>query len=602
MTDSTVFTDEHVARAVVRRDGNQTVVAVVGEHDCSSVAVLAGAVDTALALTGDEVVVDLSAVGFMDASTITAIVRGRVMLAAQSRRLLLRAPSMCARRIVELCGMTDLWEETTPTAPLEQQRVSDGSTSTLELTSVERSSGVTHTGWSRPARGAFARTAFNDLPVAVLYFHGSSLIDANTEWFAISGRGGSESAGDGWLGAIHPDDRANASASVGASRFGRDIAMNVRIIATQESTGWFRGHLRCFDDPIDQARLLTLTAVGAHRSNQARLVHLSTHDELTGLANRTKFTDNVTRAVTRRSGLAGLLFIDLDHFKVVNDHLGHRYGDDVLRTVGSRIESAIRSTDLAGRLGGDEIGVFCPCLTAQSELVSLAARIGEALATPITIGAETVIIDASIGVAFTSDSVQTAEALIDTADRAMYVAKAAGGGRWATLDTPRLIHRDIDDDEKTAAAIRGDLDRAEERTRIAWQRSIRADDVERAAQFAILREALRRTSLLLRSPGAVTVETSIDHRPEQLQSLLDGERVIAQAVGMITQHTGTDVAESADLLRRYATAHGWPLVTAASNVVERSVDVDTVATAPLVSSPDRSGHERLDRQIGSVDP
>lgn len=268
------------------------------------------------------------------------------------------------------------------------------------------------------------------------------MVEANAEWAAISRLGDAESVGDGWLTAVHPDDRANAAEFV-ATRSQPDADLSLRILPADGSASWFRGHRRRGGDHDPESRLLTLTSVGAHRTTEARLLHMSTHDELTGLSNRVGFERTSNGMLAAGTDLAGVLFIDLDHFKEVNDHLGHSFGDHVLRAASNRIESTIRSTDLAGRLGGDEIGVFCPHVTSPGELFSLCERIGRALATPFRIDGQIVVIDASIGIAFTSETVRTAEALIDAADQAMYVAKAAGGddGRHSTHHRARRRRR-----------------------------------------------------------------------------------------------------------------------------------------------------------------
>ena len=419
------------------------------------------------------------------------------------------------------------------------------------------------------------------------------MVDANLEWVAISRLGIAESAGDGWLNAIHPDDRGSVSECIANPPSSPDLDLNVRVVGAGGSLNWFRGHVRCFDDPIDHARLLTFTSVGAHRSNEARLLHLASHDGLTGLANRARFVSSVTRTLEAGTDLVGMLFIDLDHFKVVNDRLGHRFGDEVLRAVCTRIESAIRSTDVAARLGGDEIGVFCPHVTSPGELFALAERIGAASATPFTIEDQTVIIDASIGVSYRSDSCRTAEALIDSADRAMYRAKSAGGGRWAILETdatPAAAGAPVPDplpdlevaNDLLLSAARADIDHAEERIMLAWRQSTRLRDFKRSSRLLIVREALRRAGLLLQArpngPESTAIdEENVDPRADQLQSAFDGGQAVAQAGGMIAQRIGSNPTESIELLRSYATASDLALVTAARMVVNRDVDIDTLA-------------------------
>ena len=262
--------------------------------------------------------------------------------------------------------------------------------------------------------------------------------------------------------------------------------------------------------------MLTLTAIGPDRNYEARLVHMATHDGLTGLINRTRFVGRVNRALADPATTSALLFIDLDHFKLVNDHLGHHVGDIVLQAVCQRIESTIRSTDLAGRLGGDEIAIFCPNGVGRAEIIALAERVGAALAAPFSVEGEMVIIDASIGIAFTTETVRTADALIKDADRAMYVAKAAGGGRWVTADDHRgqppavpVGHHD-----ELFGPIRAEIDRAERRTISAWQVSTANRNFELGARLASVRDALRKASVLLRTSPYVDVVTTGDPPPQ----------------------------------------------------------------------------------------
>ncbi len=432
------------------------------------------------------------------------------------------------------------------------------------------------------ASASFAMQSFDDLPVSVLSFEGSALIDANDEWAAISGLDVSDSAGDGWLRVIHPDDRMDLSTYVNHNTPEARNPVSVRVGADGRPAEWFRAHVRMFRTNDVAKALLTLTAIGPDRSYEARLVHMATHDGLTGLANRTRFVGRVNRALADPTTTCALLFIDLDHFKIVNDHLGHNYGDIVLQAVCKRIASTIRSTDLAGRLGGDEFAVFCPQVAGPDEVIALAERVGAALAAPFSVEEEIVIIDASIGIAFTTDTVRNADALIDNADRAMYVAKAAGGGRWVTYDDDRrprpvvAVGHDL-----MLGPIRADVDEAEKRTISAWQLSTANRDFERSARLASVREALRRASLLLRASPNVDVVTTADAlapdpRLDQLRAAHDSGVAVAQATGMIAQRSGADAAESAALLHEYATANNISFAIAAGMLVERAIDIDSV--------------------------
>jgi diguanylate cyclase (GGDEF)-like protein len=163
----------------------------------------------------------------------------------------------------------------------------------------------------------------------------------------------------------------------------------------------------------------------------------SLHDALTGLANRTLLLDRLTHAVqrTRRSGRAlGVLFVDLDHFKLVNDKYGHEIGDELLVAVARRLTGLLRPSDSLARLSGDEFVILCEDLDEESGLSAIAARISVALAVPHVLSSTEVKITASTGVAFAGPGSRSAAQLIRDADAAMYQAKRKGGGRHQIID------------------------------------------------------------------------------------------------------------------------------------------------------------------------
>jgi diguanylate cyclase (GGDEF)-like protein len=332
---------------------------------------------------------------------------------------------------------------------------------------------------SRTVLDGFERGLFDELAVAVLCFAGSSLIEANAEWTTISGLTVQQSMGSGWLAAVHSDDRDDAAACAVFRVDGAAVVSDIRLVSDGGFDCWFRAVGRTFDDAATDGEggVVTMTAVGAHRSAEARLLHMSTHDGLTGLVTRAKFVSVVENWLGRHGGPSGLLFIDLDHFKIVNDQMGHRFGDELLQAVGKRVESAIRATDIAGRLGGDEIGVFCSRVGSVGEAIALAERVGDALAAPFTVADHTVVVGSSIGIALTDGSLQTAEELIDGADRAMYSAKADGGGRWAlATTTPRAHASALRRPAELAAAIDGRIAVAQAIGMIAQRSGNGADD------------------------------------------------------------------------------------------------------------------------------
>lgn len=221
---------------------------------------------------------------------------------------------------------------------------------------------------------------------------------------------------------------------------------------------YWRNEHRASGDDRAAAQLLANVAVSylSMADDQARaraaseeLAHRVMHDQLTGLPNRVLMEQLIGHALAssdRTGTLVAVLFVDLDHFKQINDAHGHQAGDDVLKTIAQRVHSAIRATDTVGRISGDEFIISCEGIdpadgsSQQAMLHSLTAlvdRIRSHIAQPITLRhtPTPVTLTASIGIAVTTDHPSPAE-LIHTADQAMYQAKTAGRNRVAVLHHP----------------------------------------------------------------------------------------------------------------------------------------------------------------------
>jgi diguanylate cyclase (GGDEF)-like protein/PAS domain S-box-containing protein len=169
-------------------------------------------------------------------------------------------------------------------------------------------------------------------------------------------------------------------------------------------------------------------AVERDRSHQ-RLVRAATRDPLTDLLNREELVNRMSALLDRSPPVPfGVLYVDLDRFKPVNDHYGHRFGDSLLALIGARLGAAVRSTDHLARVGGDEFVVLCPDLTADEAAIALGDALIAALATPLELGGISVLVGTSIGVALSPRHGRSPAELIDTADRALYAAKRAGRG------------------------------------------------------------------------------------------------------------------------------------------------------------------------------
>jgi diguanylate cyclase (GGDEF)-like protein len=181
----------------------------------------------------------------------------------------------------------------------------------------------------------------------------------------------------------------------------------------------------------------------ALRDSEGRLRHLSEHDALTGLPNRILLNDRLGIALaraTRFKTCLGLLMVDVDGFKGVNDALGHQAGDDLLRELACRLSACVRTTDTVARIGGDEFIVLLPDLRIPAEAEMIAAKILAAAARPMGLDQARAAITVSIGVVTDADGSSDAEALMQNADQAMYAAKKRGKNSFQVYG-PELAER-----------------------------------------------------------------------------------------------------------------------------------------------------------------
>lgn len=186
--------------------------------------------------------------------------------------------------------------------------------------------------------------------------------------------------------------------------------------------------------PVDQLRGETggwrgfIADVSEAKQAEAKISYMAHFDLLTGLPNRTLFNATLERAMMRLSARrsVGLLFVDLDHFKEINDGYGHSAGDALLVEVGHRLEQTVRPGDMVARLGGDEFVVLLSDLPSRDECLDVAQRLLAELAKPIEIDGQALPVGASIGAAFAPEDGTTADELLRAADLAMYEAKVGG--------------------------------------------------------------------------------------------------------------------------------------------------------------------------------
>ena len=206
---------------------------------------------------------------------------------------------------------------------------------------------------------------------------------------------------------------------------------------------WFPDEL----DILDRSEIEVSTQLekmqGKIQENTDELTNLAMYDSLTGLANRRQMMQCLNTLIEDsldKGRVFALLFLDLDNFKRINDSLGHRAGDELLRVVARRIESCVRQQDIVSRLGGDEFCVLIDNLRKERDGSVAAANILNILKNPIKLGKTEVIISASIGIVTAPHDGRTTEELLQHADQAMYKAKAKGRNSYQLFDQTMNLH------------------------------------------------------------------------------------------------------------------------------------------------------------------
>ncbi len=242
-----------------------------------------------------------------------------------------------------------------------------------------------------------------------------------------------------FLAAVHPDDRASVRAVIHrALAIENNFDMECRVIWPDQSVHWLAVKGHATRDATGRAeRVIGVTTdITTRKLAERRIAFLAHHDALTGLPNRVLLLDRIGQAIAlshRHHSRLAVLFIDLDHFKNINDSLGHQIGDQLLQMAASRIEACLREVDTVSRLGGDEFVIVIPELADGGEgsnLAALATKLLETLATNFHLQAHDLHISASIGISIYPNDGDNAEILMRHADTAMYHAKENGRAQY----------------------------------------------------------------------------------------------------------------------------------------------------------------------------
>jgi diguanylate cyclase (GGDEF)-like protein/PAS domain S-box-containing protein len=244
-----------------------------------------------------------------------------------------------------------------------------------------------------------------------------------------------------WFSRVHPDDVAMLRADIDAHRHGAtpSIEHEHRMRSKRGDYRWMlaRG-VAVRDAGGDATRIAgSQTDITERKLAIDRLTHDAFHDALTELPNRALFMDRLGRQMERSRRRAAhsfaVLFLDLDRFKVVNDSLGHAFGDQLLISVAGRLRGMLRATDTVARLGGDEFAVLIE-IDHLADAVRMAERIQETLRVPFRVGENEIFTTASIGIALSATGYERPQDVLRDADIAMYRAKSRGRGIHEVFD------------------------------------------------------------------------------------------------------------------------------------------------------------------------
>ena len=295
-------------------------------------------------------------------------------------------------------------------------------------------------GRERAPKSRLMEDVLASLPEAVAIEHGGHVLYTNPEFTRVFGYSAEEASGGSLSQLIVPETRLNEQAMLekGVNEHGRVLMETVRINSAGDLVDV---SLHCAPLLVDKARVgyvYTFRDISDRMQTEGKLQHDAMHDVLTSLPNRALFMDRLNQAFTRRvrrpDQSCGVLFLDLDRFKEINDVFGHAAGDIVLVSTAERLLTALRPQDSPARLGGDEFAVLVEGITNAGDLETVAKRILTAMSKPFDLRGHQVNAGASIGAAMAGPEHTSSDMLIRDADFAMYRAKQSGGNRYEIYD------------------------------------------------------------------------------------------------------------------------------------------------------------------------
>ncbi|MBK8961448.1 MAG: EAL domain-containing protein [Proteobacteria bacterium] len=259
-------------------------------------------------------------------------------------------------------------------------------------------------------------------------------IDASEIMLRLLGRAGlaGNLEQDSFRGLVHEADRPLFDDAVRLCLAGHEsLDIEYCILWSDDSTRWLhtKGDVENGASGLPERMLCLSQDITQRKESDERVRFIAHHDALTGLPNRTLLRDRLQQALNtarRQRTKVAVAFVDLDHFKHINDSLGHHVGDLILQAVGNRLRAITRDSDTICRHSGDEYIVLLPNVHDSGEVAHVAEKIVEALSQPYPVGSDELIVTPSVGLSLYPDDGDTVDTLIRNADAAMYHAKGSG--------------------------------------------------------------------------------------------------------------------------------------------------------------------------------
>ncbi len=276
----------------------------------------------------------------------------------------------------------------------------------------------------------------------------SNRVYYSPRWYKLLGYSPSEMSDspEEWLNRIHPDDLPTVKSTMEAHLSGliNHFEAEHRMLHCDGTHHWMLARGMAVRSELGTPHRIagSLTDITRNKLNEDQLVHQALYDRLTGLPNRILFMERLDQVIKRQKrhdqSTFAIFLLDLDRFKIVNDSLGHRIGDQLIIEIARRLDNCLREEDTVARLGGDEFAILLTDLRDPYEIIQIANRIQREITQPVSMEGQQVFTTCSTGIALSILEIESPEAMMRDADTAMYEAKAKGGNNYMIFD--KLMH------------------------------------------------------------------------------------------------------------------------------------------------------------------